>query len=469
LIQQLLAEKYNRFSSTEDVLKKSDGRLKQLLKHALTHSEFYKKHYAAQGITVKDSDHLKIEDLPFTTKDLLMKNFDKVSSDPLLNIRDVGTYVKSNNDYRRWYKNKYKIIKTSGCSGRYGVFVYDKQSWNILRAFFIDRTSPIKVNPFKKNKLAIIVDTNGLHAGISLMGGVPKIFYDLLILDVHEPQKTITGKLNSFQPDILTGYANSMYLCAHEQIDCQLHIQPKQIGCSGEPLTHEAKNIIHKAFHIPPTNLYAASESICMAYSSPKCHNLHIAYDWNLIEVIDEHGEKSQDGEIGNAVLTNLYNYSFPLIRYKMNDRISMRLDSCPDCGSIFPVITKIEGRAEDILKFTRRDGSEEKISPSFMTFFNEPSIKSFRIIQKERNYLEIQLVLTNKNSADATINKLDDNFKSLFSTKDLIRDVSYKFVFVDTISANAITGKITRIITFEKYQKQLSKNLVPQEVFESY
>jgi phenylacetate-CoA ligase len=469
MIQQLLAEKYNKLSSTEDVLKKSDGRLKQLLKYVLTHSVFYKKHYAEQGITLKDSDHLKIEDLPFTTKDLLMKNFDEVSNDPLLNIRDIGRYVKNNNDYRLWYKNKYKIIKTSGCSGRYGVFIYDKQSWNILRAFFIDRASYIKVNPFKKNRLAIIVDTNGLHAGISLMGNIPKMFYDLLILNVHESQKTITDKLNSFQPDILTGYANSIYLCAHEQIDCRLHIQPKQVGCSGEPLTHEAINIIHKAFRIPPTNLYAASESICMAYSSPKCQNLHIVYDWNLIEVIDESGKKTQEETIGNAVLTNLYNYSFPLIRYKMNDRISVQLSSCPDCGSIFPAITKMEGRAEDMLKFTRRDGSEENVSPSFMTFFNDPNIRSFRVIQKERNYLEIQLVLADKNPADATINKLDDNFKSLFSIKNLSRDVSYKFVFVDTISADATTGKITCIITFEKYQKQLSKNLVPQEVFEGY
>ncbi|MGD1044502.1 MAG: hypothetical protein ABR936_04120 [Bacteroidota bacterium] len=469
MIQQLLAEKYNKFTPFEDVRIKSDGRLKQLLKHVLTHSEFYKKHYAEQGITFKDIDHLKIEDLPFTTKDLLMKNFDEVSNDPLLNIRDICHYVKNNNDYRLWYKNKYKIIKTSGCSGRYGVFIYDKQSWNILRAITINRVSYVKVNPFKKTKLAVLVDISGLHAGISLMGNIPKLFFDLLIINVHEPQKFIIDKLNSFQPDILSGYANSIYLCAHEQLDCRLQIQPKQVSCSGEPLTYEAINIIHKAFRVPPINMYGASESICMANSSLKCHNLHIAYDWNLIEVLDACGKKAQEEEIGNAVLTNLYNYSFPLIRYKMNDRISMRLNSCPHCGSIFPVITKIEGRAEDMLKFTRHDGSEEYLFCSFMTLFNEPSIKSFRVIQKERNYLEIQLVLADKKPADATINKLDDNFKSLFSTKNLSRDVSYKFVFVDTISADATTGKTTRIITFEKYQKQLSKSPVPQEVFESY
>ena len=323
MIRQLIVEKSKRLSSFGDVIKKSDLRLKQLLRHVLTHSGFYKKYYAEHGITLKDIENIEIEDLPFTSKDILMKNFDEVSSDPVINFSDIGEYIKNNNDYSLWYKNKYKIIKTSGSSGNYGVYVYDKQSWNILRAITINRASHVRVNPFKKNKLAIIVDINGLHAGISLMGSIPKTFYDLRIINVHESQKTITDKLNSFQPDILTGYANSIAICAHEQLSGRLNIKPKQVSCSGEPLTNETIKIIHKVFNIPPINMYAASESICMAISSPNCNNLHVTYDWNMIEVIDEYGSKVQEEEIGNAVLTNLYNYSFPLIRYKMNDRIS--------------------------------------------------------------------------------------------------------------------------------------------------
>ena len=63
LLSQLLKEKNTRFSSYEDVINKSDIRLKQLLKHVLTYSKFYKTYYAAQGITLKDIDNIKIEDL----------------------------------------------------------------------------------------------------------------------------------------------------------------------------------------------------------------------------------------------------------------------------------------------------------------------------------------------------------------------------------------------------------------------
>ena len=109
MIKQLLAEKSKRISSFEDVIKRSDLRLKQLLKHVLNHSNFYKKYYIEHGITLKDIQDLKIDNLPFTSKEILMRNFDEVNSDPVINFCDIDEYVKNNNDYSLWYKNKYKI------------------------------------------------------------------------------------------------------------------------------------------------------------------------------------------------------------------------------------------------------------------------------------------------------------------------------------------------------------------------
>ena len=166
MIKELLSEKKKKFSSLEDVVQTSDQRLRRLLRHALTHSIFYRRYYADHGITFKDTEGIRIEDLPFTSKDILMKNFDEVSSDPAINSRDIDQFIKDNDDYRVWYRNKYKIIKTSGSSGNYGAFVYDQRAWDILRAMLVIRASYVKMNPFRRNKLAIIVDTKGLQAGI---------------------------------------------------------------------------------------------------------------------------------------------------------------------------------------------------------------------------------------------------------------------------------------------------------------
>ncbi|NVO10959.1 MAG: phenylacetate--CoA ligase family protein [Bacteroidales bacterium] len=455
LIKQLIAEKSKRISSFDDLTKRADKRFRLLLKYVFTNSVFYRDLYSKHGITIKDIYNIKIDDLPFTSKEILMKNFDAVSCDPLINRKDIDSYVKSTADYMGWYKDKYKIIKTSGSTNNYGVFIYSKREWDILRVITVNMASNFNVNPFKKVKLASLVDTRGLHAGASLMSDIPKLFFDILVIDIYESQKFINEKLNKFQPDLMSGYVHGVCMCAFEQMEGRLNINPKEITTSGELLTDEARNTIATTFNCRLINMYAASESICIATSSPNCQNLHIAYDWNLLEVVDEFGTKITNGNSGNAVLTNLYNYSFPLIRYKMNDMISLHYNSCPNCDAVYPVIKIFDGRKEEILTFTRSDGSEESLYYSFINFFDEPNIKAYRIIQKEPNFLEIQLVLLNKMQTDEIIYLLDDRFRNLFLSKKLDNVVSYNFAIVDEIEKNEFGGKFARIITFDNYKKQ--------------
>lgn len=457
-IKQLIKEKSKKISTFEEVTERANKRLRNLLKYVFTNSVFYRDLYSKQGIGLKDLEHINIENLPFTSKEILMNCFDEVSCDPLIKRKYIDNYVKSTEDYSAWYQNKYKAIKTSGSSGNFGVFLYNKKEWDILRVIIMNMGNNLRLNPFKKIKLAFIVDTRGLHAGVSLMSDIPKLFYDILVIDTFELQKNINDKLNKFQPDLFSGYAYCVYMCAHEKLEGRLNINPKQIATSGELLTNEVRNIIISAFNCPITNMYGASESMCIATTSPSCQNLHIAYDWNIIESIDEFGGKAINGNSGNVVLTNLYNYSFPIIRYKLNDIISLHYGSCPDCGSMYPIISNFEGRREDNLKFIREDGSEETVYHSIISFFNDPNIKSFRIIQKEINYLEIQLLLLNKYNSDNVISTLNEKFENMLLTKNLNSIVSYNFIIVDEILINELSGKFAHIITFESYKKQITK-----------
>lgn len=460
LFKQLVSEKISTPSSFEEMKNISDKRFKKLLRHALTHSAFYKKFYADHGIFLKDVDQLKMEDLPFTTKKILMENFDEVSCNKKLKFREIEQYLQNAVDSNVWYQKNFKIIKTSGSSGSYGVFPYHKKSIDLIKALMINRVSQVTPNPFRKIRFAILVETNGLLAGVTFLNSAPKIFYETLLISVQESQQSINKKLNDFKPDIISGYANTLFLCAHEQLASRLNIHPKQISCSGEPLTNEAKQVIKKAFNIEATNAYCASESFYMASSTQECQNLHVAYDWNIFEVIDESGKVVANNNLGNAVLTNLYNYSFPLIRYKTNDKLAIDFCSCKDCNSIFPVITQMEGRIEDNFRFIRSDGTEEYISSHFSRIFDEKGIKSFQVIQTEKKHLKILLVLLDGESSDKIIIKLNSGLNKLLEAKNLIGEVSYDFLLVNEIKVNPKTGKFAPLITFEKYQKQLENEL---------
>ena len=456
---KLLIEKNRNKTTFEHISALSEARFRRILKYVLTKSAFYMDYYASHGITVNDLQDLKLADLPFTNKQLLMDHFNQVGCDPMLNQENLTRYVEGNNDYASWYLNKYKIIKTSGSSGQYGFFPYNRREWNTLKATTVLMNSVIKPNPLKKIKLAVIVDTRGMHAGVSLMADIPDFLYDILVIDIYEKQTQINDKLNAFQPDVISGYTHGIYLCALEQLSSRISIQPLQVGCSGEKLIDEVRSVIAQAFQAPVTNLYAASESICIASSTPTCPHLHIAYDWNLIESVDDNNHVNTGGQIGNAVLTNLYNYSFPLIRYRMNDRIAMHLGSCPYCKSAFPVITTIEGRSEEYMKFIRADGSEEFLSCSIINLFDEPGIIMFRILQKERNFVEFQLVLSEGFTArEALLDKLNQKIKGLIISKNLENTLSYHFVLTDDIKRSEITGKFKYIITFEDFLKDFKE-----------
>ncbi len=133
---------------------------------------------------------------------------------------------------------------------------------------------------------------------------------------------------------------------AREQLGGRIDISPKEIVCSADPLTEDIKKIIVEAFGVTPLNYYAASESPIMAGQCGKYKGLHLFDDWHCFEIVDDEYREVKNGKDGRLILTNLYNYTQPLIRYEMTDRLILEEEKCT-CGWKFPVIKKkyVEGR----------------------------------------------------------------------------------------------------------------------------
>ncbi len=69
------------------------------------------------------------------------------------------------------------------------------------------------------------------------------------------------------------------------------------------------------------------------------------------METVNDRDEPVPTKTYGHAILTNLYNYVLPLIRYRMEDVLCM--DRNPVNKKLpFEVIDGIEGRTEDFLQF---------------------------------------------------------------------------------------------------------------------
>ncbi len=438
LKRMIQVKKAEKLSSTE-LIDLQQERFRKLLYHVLNNSKFYNNYYKEYGIDVSNIDKIKIEELPFIDKQIMMKNYNDFVCDKSIIKEELEVLFSTNENSTSRFKDKYEAIHTSGSSGVPGFFVYGPNDWAILKALVLTRVSKNKINPIKKIKLAFLGFIDGHYAGITLARDAPTALFDFLPININIPLEESVKLLNEYQPDSLSGYANGVYSLALEQIKGNLNIKPSRILSSPEPLSEHMAETIYKAFGVKPCNFYAATESIGMAAQCDSDIGLHLFNDWHIFEVIKDNGEIAGPGEIGDLVITTLYNYTQPLIRYRMNDKVMLSTDLCK-CEWSFPKISMIFGRVEELLWFKDKNNNDECLHPGFFIEFYVPGLEKFQVVQIERNKLQLNVVI-NGNKENAIMN-INNKMKEILQKKNIFEVVKFDINIVEEISNNKSTGK---------------------------
>src|SRR5690606_37788785 len=76
---------------------------------------------------------------------------------------------------------------------------------------------------------------------------------------------------------------------------------------------------------------------------------LHLNMENLLVEVVDDEGRPTPDGEEGSVVVTDLFNYGMPFVRYVTGDRARAGFSNCT-CGRRLPLLSQDVGRRLDVL-----------------------------------------------------------------------------------------------------------------------
>jgi phenylacetate-CoA ligase len=113
--------------------------------------------------------------------------------------------------------------------------------------------------------------------------------------------------------------------------------------------------------------------------------------DWALLEVVDENNKPVPDGETGAKVLvTNLANYTQPIIRYEVGDRITMATEPC-GCGSNMPLIDHVEGRDSDVFEIKTEKGTKSLQPTIFeLALGRMLDVREYQLIQEENTCFRI-------------------------------------------------------------------------------
>src|SRR5262249_41627720 len=116
--------------------------------------------------------------------------------------------------------------------------------------------------------------------------------------------------------------------------------------------------------------------------------------DGCVVEPIGKDGEPTRPGDTSDRILvTNLHNFTQPVLRYEMHDRVIPLDGPCP-CGSILPAMHVI-GREDDTLYCRAPDGSYVRLPPmSLETVMLESNgYSTFQIRQIERDRIRVRFV----------------------------------------------------------------------------
>jgi phenylacetate-CoA ligase len=436
-------------TSRDSGLPHQQGHLRELLQHAWTHSPFYRDFYGSHGIREKDLSEIAVTDLPFLSKQLLMENFDKVVADPRLKKEKLEQWIQEVHDPGQLYHDEFVVIHSSGYSGTLGIFVYDLRTWRAANTT-VARHFPRPESTLEgKTRIASYFASHGHFGAVTSTARLPRSVYDVLMVSILDAPEHVAEQLNAFQPHRLSGYSSGVALLAELAINGDLNIHPQNVVVSADLLTPAMEQKIQDAWHAPLYNLYAASESLYLAIKVPTQQELVVMDALNILEILSDNNDPVLPGKVGRAVLTNLYNHLFPILRYELGDYM-VRGEATSDSQTT--TIRNIQGRANDALPVMLDNGREDAIHALVLSEFYASGLQKVQFVSSRPDHVEISYIA--KGSIDDAVGR---EFQRLLELKGA-RRTTFQVQKVDHIANDPRSGKFV-LVRLEGKGKEITSS----------
>ena len=350
------------------------------MRHAAAHSPFYRRWLAETG-PLGDGP-VELRRLPVLDKALLMEHFDELVCDRRLR-RDQLLDRAGQLSRDRLYLDRYRVLLTSGSSGRSGLFVYDAAGWRSIITQMLRSSSWAGLRPsLPRQRVAWIGGAGPSHvtrqAAATLSIGVHRV----LALPATLPLPELVEALDRFQPTYLNVYPSVAMWLADEQQAGRLRLSPEMLVTVGELRTPAMTQRLLDAFGVHPFDVYGSTEGL---FGSECQHHqgIHLFEDTTLVENLDPDGRSVPAGQPGARLLvTNLHNLVQPLLRLEVTDLVTLDPDPCP-CGRTLVRVRAIHGRSDDVLSLPAHDGGRVAVHPlHFALLTRDPQVREFQVLQ---------------------------------------------------------------------------------------
>lgn len=440
--------------SYQDILNLQKRKLKNLVEHAVRNSPLYRDLY--KNI---DPDNFELEALPPISKSDIMARFDDSLCVRDITFDEIREFIADKSRVGELYKGKYVITHTSGTTGKPGIFVFSESDWHEGGALTAVKPGPLKldwsiilslpIRPFFRFRFAAVIATRGHLASYIVFLSAPsirKLFVDMRALDILTPFDEILSFLNEYKPQFLHSYPTFLSELARAKLCGKIDLDLKIVNTSSEYFDPLQQALFRKAF--PNTvieEVYGTTECMPMAR---RCGNgkLHVISEACIIEPVDESNNPVDFGQISHHILmTNLFNYTQPLIRYEVPDSVKLLPPSECSCGSPLPVI-EVFGRTNDILRLPKRDGTEVRVLPvhAYLGVYGIDGIERYQVIHRSPKLVEVKFVCRENADASEIKRKIEAGLSKVFS--ELGADVEVRAELAE-VERDPNTGKFKQFV----------------------
>jgi phenylacetate-CoA ligase len=205
----------------------------------------------------------------------------------------------------------------------------------------------------------------------------------------RERMSNFLEELKRIKPRYLVGYVGAIDAFADyfKEIGAELS-SLKAIWTTAAPLPELKRAYFQEVFGCPVYTQYGCVETFMIAAECQKQNGLHIYSDIRHVDIVDG-TEPVATGRDGDVLVSDLTNYAFPLLRYRLGDRGRLLPQKC-SCGSPFPMMDYVKGRISDQIYLP--DGTSVP-GEYWTTIFDDypTAIKSFQVYQRADYSVEVR------------------------------------------------------------------------------
>ena len=413
--------------SEEEMFNLQSNKLQKLVRHCYENVPYYRRVFDECHLTPDDiRTRVDLDKLPILTKQIIKDHYDELIS------KDISLRKSLNGS-------------TGGSTGTPMRFMVDVNSWNALRGYNFRGWS--WANFYLGEKLFTLAGNSLVKKNTASKKLLIKNMFDKIIMrnqkhDCTDITPEALGEhyraMMKYKPAGIRGYASSLYFLAKYIEQNNLPVcKVKCIFTTGEKLHPKYRVKMQQVFRAPVFDGYGASDGGVSAHECYMHEGLHIAEEQCVIEIVDAKGKPVPNGEVGHVITTDLNNYVFPFLRYKVGDLAYIKKELC-SCGRKHRLLGEVIGR-EGRAIYNKQGRPYSSIVMDNMMFKDldihteecqrlYEKMERFQIRQDKNGDLQILIKPVNPTESISTFDYIKDNFSIYFP------DSALDIKFVDDI-----------------------------------